>query len=662
MARPARPRGALLGGLILAVVLAGVFWAVFWRQTADSPLTRVPLLDERWYLDRAAELAVGDGPAGPSVMSPGYPLLVAAGEGRAPDADGLLRRHPAGLLAGQALAWLACGLAVALTVLAAGRRRDWPGAPVAAAVAAALFWLYAPAAIYARTILLEIPLTLLVAATVALSAWAPDASRRRLAAAAICLGAASLLRAHVLVLLPLLLVAARGSAAAVGSRRAVGLVAALALAPVVAASTINTLAAGSPAGPSLNGGINLYFGQVREADGLFPTLDGLDLQADPSGRAYLEERLGRPVPDAVTADRLWSELARREMAASPAATAAAWLRKVWLHLQGMEFAQVTPLSYWPAEAPVLRALPVSWSLLTVSGLVGAVLAVMAGGESRRRALWWIAAVALLVATQSLFFVVSRYRLALAPMWAVLAGLGTVALATAPRPVRRRLLAALAPATVAAVMLVTPWGLGNVGRVWQGQEAWNLARRCLAMADGGAGAAMRSRAEELLAVTTGSQPDRAEPWLLRADNLMAMDRPDDAVAVLGDGAMVACDPAPLERARVGVLRRAGRLDAAEAMAHAYLRDHPDDADMIHDLAVMQGSRGRWAEAAGTARRLQQIVPADYRGWSDLGVALARLGRHDDAAATFREGLSRFPDEPGAAILAENLRRLEQRRGP
>ena len=339
MTRAARFRGAPLGGLVLVVIVAAVFWTVFWRQTADSPLTRVPLLDERWYLERAAELAAGEGLAGPSVMSPGYPLLVAAGGGRAPDEGGLLRRHPAGLLGAQALAWLGCGLLVAWVVLGVGRARHWSGAPVAAAVAASLWWLHAPAAIYARTILLEIPLTLLVTAAVAALAGAPPVTRRRLTAAAVCLGLAALLRAHVLVLLPLLLAAIRTSAAPSGRRPAAWPIVAAALAPVLMASALNTLTAGSPAGPSLNGGINLYFGQVREAAGLFPTLDGLDLQADPAGRAYLQERLGRPVPDAVTADRLWGELARRDMAASPAAAAAAWGRKVWLHLQGREVAR-----------------------------------------------------------------------------------------------------------------------------------------------------------------------------------------------------------------------------------------------------------------------------------------------------------------------------------
>ena len=309
---------------------------------------------------------------------------------------------------------------------------------------------------------------------------------------------------------------------------------------------------------------------------------------------------------------------------------------------------------------MLRALPVSWSLLMVSGLVGAVLAVRAGGDTRRRALWWIAAASSLVAAQSLFFVVSRYRLVLAPTAAVLAGLGAVALLTAHGSARRRLLVALAPATVAAVVLVTPWGLGDMERAWQGQEAWNLARRYLTVAGSGAGDAARMRADTLLAAATGAEPGRPGPWLRRAENLVAMDRADDAVSVLGEGAMVARDPAPLERARVGVLRGAGRLDAAEAMAHAYLREHPDDADMLHDLAVMQGRRGRWAEAAATAGRLQDVAPDDHRGWLDLGVALARLGRDDDAAAAFQDGLARFPDDPAAAILTENLRRLEQRR--
>ena len=80
-------------------------------------------------------------------------------------------------------------------------------------------------------------------------------------------------------------------------------------------------------------------------------------------------------------------------------------------------------------------------------------------------------------------------------------------------------------------------------------------------------------------------------------------------------------------------------------------------MLHSLAVLQGERHRWEAAASTARRLQENAPHDHRGWLDLGVALARMGRRADAAAAFREGMVRFPSGEAHEQLATNLARLE-----
>ncbi|MEZ4388042.1 MAG: tetratricopeptide repeat protein [Candidatus Krumholzibacteriia bacterium] len=106
----------------------------------------------------------------------------------------------------------------------------------------------------------------------------------------------------------------------------------------------------------------------------------------------------------------------------------------------------------------------------------------------------------------------------------------------------------------------------------------------------------------------------------------------------------------------MVRDAGRLDQAESLMLAFLRDHPDDLDMRHDLAVLQGQRGRWPAAEATALGLQAAAPDDARGWLDQAMAQVRQGRPGDAAATLRRGLAVVPGADGRRLLELNLSRL------
>ncbi len=352
-------RGRVAVWALLFVAVAG-FWAVFWQQSAGSALTRVPMLDEAWYLRDAARLRREGLPGSePFVMSPGYTLLVAAAAAGDVDAHGVLPAHPRALLVWQALAWLGCGALIGGQVRRLGRRAGVVDAVAlaAACLAALLFLLYRPAAVYARTILLEMPLALLVCAALAAAVAGRQASWRRAALAGCLLGLAAVLRGQVLVLVPLLAVFCSLDGGA--RRRRLAIVAALcaaALVPPALASWHNSRSGGAFAGPSLNVGLNLYLGQIADSQGLFTSLLGLDQRWQPSGEDYLAERLGRPLSGPAAADAAWRREAWRLIAADPGLAARGWLRKVWLHVQGWEISQVTPLAAWPREMPVLRLL------------------------------------------------------------------------------------------------------------------------------------------------------------------------------------------------------------------------------------------------------------------------------------------------------------------
>jgi Flp pilus assembly protein TadD len=76
-------------------------------------------------------------------------------------------------------------------------------------------------------------------------------------------------------------------------------------------------------------------------------------------------------------------------------------------------------------------------------------------------------------------------------------------------------------------------------------------------------------------------------------------------------------------------------------------------MLHNMAVALATVGRPEPAAQAARDLIAAAPGDPRGYIDLGVVLARMGRRDEARAVFERGLAQCP---GDAALRHNLERL------
>ncbi len=649
-----------LAAVVLVVLLAAAFWLVFLEQTADHALTRVPLLDEAWYLRDGARLRAEGGLGhAPFVMSPGYTLLVSWLGGDPPGDDGVLAATPRALLTLQALCWFGCGLLPAWAVWRQGRfsGAGTQAALVAAGLSCLLVLMYAPAAVFARLVLLDLPLTFLIAVAVCVPVATSARPRWAWLVAALALGLAATLRAHVLVLALLGLPLAWRCLG--GGRRAawLALTALVALAPVLVIAGHNTRLVGRPTGPSLNAGVNLYLGLQPEAGGLFTSLRGFQQAPDPAGEAFLERQLRRPLEGPADADQAWRAEAWRRLREAPGQALVNWVRKLWLHLQGWEIAQVTPLGRWPATVPVLRLLPVPWSVLVCLGLGAAGLVLL-----RRRTdpsppwhgavAMTLAAVAVLVAVQSLFFVTSRYRLVLAPLLALLAGLGVL---QGRREGPRSALRALALLTI-LVLLTRPWGLGTAQARWQGLEAQNLASRLLVLADHDGADPLREQALPLLVDACAAVPRQAGPWADRARTLDRLGRADEALRVLSDGITQADDPSSLEWLRMGLLRDAGRLDQAEALMESYLQDHPDHVDMLHDLAVLQGQRGRWAAAEATSRRLRQVAPADARGWLDLAVAQARQGRRDLAMETLSEGLDAVSSADGRQLLEVNRARL------
>jgi hypothetical protein len=448
-------------------------------------------------------------PAEPFFMSPLYPYFLAVlGGGRALGRDGFVDRLPLGVWIVQAA--LAVGVAWLLYRTARRILLAWGRSPRSvrwlAALPAAFYLLYRPTAIFATLTLLEVPLTLLAVLVLErLTAWTERGSVTAGGAAALgaAIGLATLLRPHaVLLLIPAVMTVGAIAGGTGPRRRALALLLAatgVVLLPVV---LFNSISAGRPAGVSLNGGFNLYIGNGPEARGFYTVFADFDFAGDPAGVEFLERKLGRPVAGRAEADAIWAREALRAMGAHPLRAAGLYLKKVWLHFQAWEIDQLTPLAAWAEAAPPLRLLCVPYGLFGALGLSGIAWV----GWRERRLRPWTLALGVLVAGQSVFFVVSRYRQVIVPILALGAGL----LIARPVPWRRRIAAAVGVLLVAVAL--RPWGLEDVRVRWRALGETNLALRYELRAEHAPehAAADRERAAALYTDARSLIPDRPEP--------------------------------------------------------------------------------------------------------------------------------------------------------
>ncbi|MBK7188935.1 MAG: hypothetical protein IPH86_09725 [bacterium] len=647
--------------LLVALVFVAAFWTFYFPQAERSVFGRVPILDEIYYLERAA--AAPDARE-PHYMSPLYPQLIDLA-GSATEKPGARTFTPE-QLRGIRFVQLACWLGiVALLRLMAGR---WL-APLAGPgwrrtlvtwLPAALFALYRPAAVYVMTVLLDVPLAFLVTAFLALATTAavPSATASgawrvpvRAALLGVVVGLATLLRGTSLLLLPVGMLAAAWPPGPWARRALMALVVAVAAAAAMAPAVAhNSRAAGRLVGPALNGGVNLYIGNGPEANGFYVAVVPGSWLLDPAGRAFLAERFDKPDVSLAQADSLWADAALASVRGKPLRAAGLWLKKVWLHLQGWEIDQLTTIGGWTRAAPALRALPVPYALLVVFGLAG-----LAASWRLPAARWWSFTLLALLAVQSVFFVVSRYRLALVPALALLAGLAAARLLALDRVSLRRQRWPMAAAV--ALLLVIPWGLGDIRRDWRALAAANEALRWAEVGVADRDEAALARAETLYRQAIDGRAGGPAPWLGLA--MVLKERGDAAAAeqVLVEGAAATSQNLDLLKMVIRLQLEQKRRDDAFPRVLAALRDHPRDADLLHLAAVLNEQAGRREPALAAARDFRRHHPRNPQAYVDLGILLARGGELAAAEDVFREGLL---VAPGHADLTANLARVVEDR--
>jgi Flp pilus assembly protein TadD len=633
----------------LVICLLAVWWAVLLPRAERTVFARVPVLDEVYYLDRSVDPDPDDQGY---FVSPLYPRLIAwSGSAVTPAED---QPVPPARLRGIRLLHVACWLGTVLMLFLISRRVLAPplfagrGLPYLVWLPSLLFVLYRPAAIFTMTILLEIPLTFLVT----LFLFLLTGERRGWlfpVLAGVVLGLAGLLRGTVLVLAVLPLVLIWTSEQGRGRRLMATVVLVLAvLLPLVPASWHNSQRAQTLKGPTLNGGVNLYIGNGPQANGFYVEPMRGDRRRDPAGREFLAQRLGLDSVTLGQADVLWTEEALAQMRHAPDRVLGLWARKVWLFLQGWDMDQLTPQEGWRRQVPLLNAHFLPYGVLMCLAMAGALVS----RDKKKPMIWWLAGLLLLVAAQSLFFVVGRYRLVLVPFLCLLAG-GGLAHLLAQVPAGRRVLARWSLGAVLTLLIVYPWGLEAVKERWRPLVLANEAQRWSVVGRAASSAPDLEQALLLYQESVDQQPDSPGPWVGWAVTLEALERRGEAREVLQRASLQVAQDLEIRRQLVGLYLADGLRSDALAQAQALLRKYPRDAETLHNTTVLLADFGNLKQAMVTAGQLVDFHPGDPRGYLDLGVLLARSGHREDAARTFRQGLMAAPGHPG---LQHNLELL------
>ncbi|MCP4293789.1 MAG: tetratricopeptide repeat protein [bacterium] len=640
--------------VLLPLILTG-WWAALVYQADSSVFARVPLLDEQQYLSEAylhlnQEMAGDESVNRPFFMSPLYPKILAGlGVGYESSKDLVL---PTGALQRVYLFNIFCWVAtLVLLRLLAGRL-----APELSGKMLWFLWLpsflvafYLPLSIYTMMALVEVPLVFFIT----LYFFLLGSKQHRLLsalAAGLVLGLAVLLRGSTLVLAPL------GVWALIRSGRSrawlsVGMHLLIMVLVLLPPTIHNSKLSGHLSPPSLNSGLNLYLGNGPAATGMGTSLEG-DWLTDPAGCSSLQQRLGGEPVSILEADSLWRELAFNTIRENPARFVQMWFRKMHLQTQAFELDQVTSFHGWQQDVSLLKYLFIPWWLIVALALVGAGAVLRKGARAETR--WLAVALLVLMAAQSLFFVVSRYRMVLLPALALLALVGLLELKQGFFSKRGLSRQTIAIVTV-ALLLIIPWGLAAPLKAWRPLAVANHAQRWAILGAVEQDPDSYERAAGLYQLAVDQSPKQAAPYLGYVSVLREQGHETRADEILMMGARTAAPNLVLGRAVVASHLQAGREAKALEEAFILLDDFPGDFETLHNVVVLLSRAGRKEEALFAAKQLVAHHPEQAQGYLDLGVLLARSGQKDQAKAVFERGLVQ---EPNNKFLRENLSRLQR----
>jgi tetratricopeptide (TPR) repeat protein len=563
----------------LATVLAagaGARIAYVMALPGYDPSFARPLLDGQYYLDWARSLVAGGaGPGGAFYLAPLYPYLLA----------GFIRLFGENLTL---LYLLQNATTVLVAALLAVTARRLAGDRAALAAASLVLLMPTPLFFASRPVGESLALLLLCGALSLAGSERLEAS----GVAGALAGLASLARPN------LLLVTAVWAFADTGAKRwrhaaCAVLGTALVLAPV---ALRNMRVSGHFVPVSSNAGMTLYHGNGPGATGGYTPPAGFSgrvaTQRD-EATTFARIRSGMPSLDPVEADRYWGRQAIRARLADPIGTLrlVSWrlLLLVDGYEHGLDDSPALDPNPWRRVAPV----PFGWVLgMALAGLV------LAGWQRTGGRIVW-GAIAACAAAPVVFYAASRYRLPLAVVLCLPAGIGVAELTRAVREAptaRKTLLAFSTGLSVVLLSILVP-----SGELARSEEAGALANRV----------DVEQRAGDLDAA------------LRTARAAVSLD-PSNAMALYNLGV---------------VLQAKGRAGEADEAYRRVLRLDAGNAGAAGNLASLLIAAGRPADAVAVVREALARGAGNDVCWNNLVVALSLTGDRAGAESAFSEASRR-----------------------
>ncbi len=643
---------------------------LYLSEHSTSAFFGIPILDERYYDELARRLLDGRGAA---ILNPGfrpwlYPGMVAA-------VYALVGEH--GMLAVQVLQHL---MGVGITLLVCSLAMDLWRRPAAGWLAGGLYLLAGPPLFFEGELLITTCFTLLALITLrcllaALGSGTAEATVEmstipwRWLGVGLCLGLTVQARPNILLLalaVPMLALASAGSgsgrwrrASAWTASAAVGCVAVLALFAGWQRSLIGTFQ-----WLPQSGGINLYLGNERQADGMQPRQDqwvsyGEDYRDSVQvfAEAIYRQETGQPDGEvnAAAISRYWMARAWREIRADPVAWAGLMLRKTMYLASDFEIPNNKSYDFVRRhESSLLRLLPIRWGLLVALAVVGWLgLWVAAPGGLRHRLLAVMSYLLLLSLGICVFFVNGRYRIPLWPAWAALAGGGLLHLWDLFRRRQWRALGTSACGVLVLWVVSSTVGTQVQRATTEGLQYRDFFYRSLAHYEKGQLEPALNDARRSVSALQASGGEDAAVWFQQGNVAMALG--DDALAFDSYRRAAVLSPdEPRIFNNMGILHERRQRYADAYRGYHYALTLADDyPPALVNLALLEIRAGLLSSAAARLKRAAELAEPSVPALCGMAFLARAQGEAEQARRLIEQARQRDPD-----VALRLLMELEQ----
>ncbi|HEY3861223.1 MAG TPA: tetratricopeptide repeat protein [Verrucomicrobiae bacterium] len=358
------------------------------------------------------------------------------------------------------------------------------------------------------------------------------------------------------------------------------------------------------------GGVNLYLGNRRGADGMVPELnrrinygdryeDSVEIWAREEYESAMRAAGRQPDTDPMAISHYWTQRTAAEIKAAPAAWCKLMAKKCWLMLWNAEVPNNKAFAFLQTEFVALRVLPVRWVVLLMLAPAGIWAAFKWG--SREALFVLLVYLFLYAAGDAAFFICDRYRYPLWPVMAAISGGALLALA------RRRWAAGLAVSAALMALLSLP--------NWFGAKLPSFAR------------------DYLFRSIAWYEKGHYQEALRDIDHSLELD-PGDVTSLHHRG---------------NVLLALNRLEDARQEFERTLNMDAEDAAVWNNYGVALDGLNRTNEAMAAYRRAISCHPPSKSAFFGLAFDLIHLGQFNAASVALDE----FQELPGSGPSAMAL---------